>query len=167
MSVRKESSFWRVCVLGALNGLLCGKVAEVVYKIHLWYEVDHFNIPLNYLLRLSPLPFVLAFSFMTSSYLIHRYWLSRPKSLLILWQVIGFAAVSGFVVVMFLIKSSANFYRLPEFFMKWLVGIILVALVNLLYGLVIQLATKHYLQEKGARNDAAEQPINALSGLYR
>ena len=148
MSVRNGFSFWRVCVLGALNGLFYGEVAEIVHKTHLWYEVNRFDITLNYLLRLSPLPFVMALFFMTSSYLIHRYWLRHPKSLLILWQVVGFAAVGGFVLTMFVIRPSANLSRLPDLLMRWLVGLILVALVNLLYGLVIQLAANHYLQEK-------------------
>ena len=149
MRVRNGLSFWRVCVLGALNGFLYGEVAEIIHKIHNWYEVAAYSsdITLNYLLRLSPPPFVMAFFFMTSSYLIHRYWLSRPKSLLILWQVIGFAAVSGFVLVMFVIRPS-NLYRLPDLWMRWLIGIVLVALVNLVYGLVIELAARHYLQEE-------------------
>jgi hypothetical protein len=90
---------------------------------------------------------VMAFFFMTSSYLIHRYWLCRPKSLLILWQVIGFAGFCGFVFMTLVFRPS-NLYCLPDLWMRWLVGIILVALVNLVYGLVIELAARHYLQEE-------------------
>jgi hypothetical protein len=150
MSVRTVFSFWRIGALGALNGLLYGEVADIVYRIHLWYEVNRADITLTYLLRLSPLPVVIAFFFTTSSYLVHRYWLNRPKSLLILWQVIGFAGFSGFVLTMIVIRPSTNLYRLPDILMRWLVGLILVACVNLVYGLVIQLAAKHYLQEKRA-----------------
>ena len=148
MSVRNGLAFWRVCILGALNGLLYGELADIVYRIGIWYEVDSWDITLNYLLRLSPLPFVMAFFFMASSCLVHRYWLSRPESLLVLWQVIGFAAVNGFVFVMLIIKP-VHLSRW-DFLMRWFVGLILVAFVNLIYGLVIQLAARHYLHEKSS-----------------
>jgi hypothetical protein len=149
MRLRNGLSFWRVCVLGALNGLLYGEVAEIVYRIHLWYEVAGYrsDITLTYLLRLSPLPFVMAFFFMTSSYLVHRFWLSRLKSLLILWQVIGLAGFCGFVLMTFVFRPS-NLYRLPDLWMRWLIGMILVVFVNLVYGLVIELAARHYLQDE-------------------
>jgi hypothetical protein len=37
-----------------------------------------------------------------------------------------------------------------DILMRWLVGLILVGLVNLVYGLVIQLSANHYPQKKRA-----------------
>lgn len=96
-------SQFQISLLGALDGLVLGTVLETVRLIHAKKELSHelaqadaYQSGIGYLLEPTanaflPLLFVVALA--AISHLVHKYFVNRPKRLLLLWLVFGFLSV--------------------------------------------------------------------------
>lgn len=93
---------WRICLLGALNGLLVGLVLEQGKTIYLNYEMGRIATlyaqsewAVDFVVaRQEPLiPLVCTIIFAVIAYLVPRYFLDRPRALLLTWLVLGGVAL--------------------------------------------------------------------------
>lgn len=142
----------RVCALGAINGLFSGAAFGMLNDFYLRssaqprsYDVTVGN---SIILMAAPIPpnfggivfwCVLIFTFV--SYGMHRLWLKRQLSPLIMWQVIG---IVGFALLL-----AAGFARQESYWAslpRWTVLICLadVVIINFIFGVVVDAAANLY-----------------------
>ncbi len=105
MRVSRTQSWWRVCLLGAINGVLFGAIIELLREWYFAYEwrlmVKEFEQfgddppltgdPLHW----WAIPVLSTVAFAISSFLIHKFGANYLKFPLLLWQVIGVMAVTA------------------------------------------------------------------------
>lgn len=103
-----------VCLLGAVNGLLFGSVVEVLRRAYtptyLERDIRHaisttppgMNPPYYFscigdeaFVLASGIPLLCALIFAVVALLIHAFWDGRIRSVLLLWQAIGVASMTG------------------------------------------------------------------------
>lgn len=157
--------YWRPLILGAVNGVLVGATA---YRA-LWLFVEYKNqrsfqeqgnggdlMHATLAIKWYGLPVVGAVAFALSAYLIHRYFAHRLKSILLVWQTVGAASIMSGVLIAGAIalinqifgSVSFDYAHTVSWDLLWIVLSVFgfVALINLLYGTFIQIATKQYSQ---------------------
>jgi hypothetical protein len=141
--------------MGAINGLLFGGVAEAARQ--LYNEYEHRAIVAEFtrrgvdgwphtadMLRWQFIPAVCFVLFSVGSLLIHRYWVRRPKSLVLLWQVIGVACVTAF----FLVEAVTTQRGIQRLAFNWLFALALVLVTNTIYGAALKMIGAYYAQIK-------------------
>jgi hypothetical protein len=142
---------WRAFILGAINGLLFGGAAEVARELYFEYEYQmmveaHTRRGIYVwpqfvdLLRWHFIPSICLVVFSIGSFLIHRYWTSRPKSLLLLWQMIGVVCATASFIVEAAIEQRGS----SELVWRWLFCLVLVLVINSTYGAAIKMAAAYY-----------------------
>jgi hypothetical protein len=146
-------SQWRACLLGAIDGLLFGIVAEVINSTYITYKIENAwrTDPLLDLVDMhdpSFLPIVFTVLFAAVSWLLHHYWHKHPKSLFWLWQIIGLVAVTLFALLDLANRPYFNQHRLLELLMTWVVGLGLAFGINLIFGLLMPLTAAYYSREE-------------------
>jgi hypothetical protein len=101
---QKALSPWIICVGGAINGLLAGLIAEEARVRYLNYRmgeaahqyaqsawaVDFVDAHRDLLV-----PLVCIVTFAGVSYIVHRYFASRPQMLLFPWSILGAVALGA------------------------------------------------------------------------
>jgi FtsH-binding integral membrane protein len=155
MNLSRLFNQWRAFILGAINGLLFGGAAEVAREIYFEYEyrmmVESHERQGIYiwpqvidLLRWHFIPSICLVVFSVGSLLIHRYRQGRPKSLLLLWQLIGVVCATVSFIVEAAIEQRGN----SELVWKWLFCLALVLVINSIYGATIKMFASYYSQNK-------------------
>ena len=88
--------------VGAINGLLVGVIAEEARIRYLNYEMSqaareyaHSDWAVDFVdaYRRPLVPLICILSFALVSYLVHRYFVTRPQALLLFWVLLGAVAV--------------------------------------------------------------------------
>lgn len=122
-------AWWAACLLGAVDGLLIGLIAEglrLKYEAHqievLLREAEQRNLNMGYLLNPAmnlqiPIICLLAFTLITP--IVFRYLIRRPSLLLSLW--LGLGAIAG-ALGYFMATADPN---LLSFF--WTFGLVAIA----------------------------------------
>ena len=98
-----------ICVLGAIDGLLVGLVAEeirIIYVVHQMRQAmrtvalhNDFAADYFYPSREGFVPFVCIVTFAGISHLVFRYFMNRPQALLLLWLGLGaFTLWAGYFI---------------------------------------------------------------------
>jgi hypothetical protein len=139
----------RLCVLGALNGLLFGVAIEMLRVWRREVEIDSY---LAYQ-RANPngiiadfdqptfnvvTPLLCAIIFAGSCHVVHRFYKHRPRSVLLLWQVIGLVAATVCAVL-----NATNTF-LPEAFWGWVACLAVVVPINFIYGIILESSVHFY-----------------------
>jgi hypothetical protein len=148
MSLSKPNRFWRASLLGVINALIYSGVLFVAEKLsgyEGWPRVRWAWLSTAVLL-------VVCFSL--ASYLVHRIWLSRISSVVLLWLGVGIVAVCAWNVLWLSVayweKFTTNFtvvYREVTALNNPLFGLFSLALVvgtNLLFAGALKLASRQY-----------------------
>lgn len=145
---------WRACVLGAINGLLFGAVAEAARQISNRNDIEraltaakHDGISTPQIADMLhwhfiPLLFILLFTI--SSYVVHRTWHASPKLLLLFWEVIGVLPICLFILADLFIHMLSNQKFPLRTLQLWGLSLAIAIVVNFLYGVVIHLALSTY-----------------------
>ena len=154
MKPSNSADLLRALVLGAVSGLLFGVAFEMARKMWIAYEIRRAEIEFGELgmsppliadaLRWQVVPTLCIILFALVSLIVHRLWSNRRKSVFLIWQVVGAAAVtvSFLFVVAFVQRIDL------ELIGAWLFGLALASLINLIYGAVIILVVAQYSQGK-------------------
>ena len=158
MDLDSTPNLWRAALLGVINGLLAGWCASAA----LWLDLEARRreaqkltdivfefadpLPLSVLLALGGVAFTVA------SLAVHRALARRVRSVLLLWQCVGLAAVACGILAVLLVISVENIWSeyptsYGEFVSSsalrlYLAAFALVAALNLLFGSFIRLVTR-------------------------
>ncbi|PYS88563.1 MAG: hypothetical protein DMF64_20105 [Acidobacteria bacterium] len=143
-----ESCYWRTGLLGAFNALAYSGVLHLAEKLS-----DYQGWPRHWW-SIITITITLVVFFTLASYLVHRLWLNRIKSLFPLWLSIGVMAVAGWntlgLVLAYYEKYTSGFtvvynevtaLRNPMF---GLFSLVLLIGTNLIFAAVVSLAAKSY-----------------------
>lgn len=147
----------RVCTLGAINGLVFGIIASVAQDIYVTRLLnrtgDHLVADGSIIDMANPIPLsyglviiisMLAFAGVTQ--LFHKYW-KFSSSLLLLWVIIGIAATAVLMIGIRLIELFSLNHPELNHFSLWGILLVLVVVINFIYGLVIQTSTELYSRD--------------------
>jgi hypothetical protein len=153
-----KTNLWRAGILGAVNGLIVGPLAEIAlvrygeYKSRLAEEAAlRAGVPLITGITYSlynpyyrPLIFVLLFS--VASYLVHRFF--NTQRVFLLWQLIGILAVTWFAIFDFLERRVWDISVLQTSVVIWLICLGVMFMINLVYGSILHLSASHYSRNR-------------------
>jgi hypothetical protein len=154
----------RASTLGAINGLLLGSMAELSRQVYNGQrELERLAANGGSIIDVSDpikdMPIVVLVSsvvfFTIASLLVHRYLANRLKTPILIWQIVGVVAVIGaclMTLVIALIDAPVTHQTFWDIispaYKGWLFILGIVAVFNLIYGTIIQISLKHYLNNK-------------------
>lgn len=156
MKNRNFSSQIATCLLGFLNGLIFGVVAETTRSLFVQWIWEEYERPRllkvldgaypSSLMNLpdTTTPILCAIVFAAASHLIDRYWIHRSSSYLLFWQIVGVIAVT-IVVPLHTVTSNNSGDDLLNPLAKWIVALALVLPINLSYGIAVKKLSELFL----------------------
>ena len=164
--MRQENSFykWRASLLGAVNGLIYSLVLMQVLRFYNQSQrerdvelMERLNVTIQITydyVNWKVAIFGYIFLFAIASYVVHRYWAKRLKSLVAIWMAIGVTAIVGYNVIVLVVTWLEMWitgrdlpYGLATSPIDIRFGPISLALVmatSLVYAIIIQLSSTLY-----------------------
>lgn len=147
----------RTLILGLINGLIFGVVAEFV---RVWYAtikneemyqhaIEEFNgVPpsMTEPFAYVSVPLLCAVVFSLVSYTIHSYSKGDSRYILLTWQIVGVVALTITVLLTSMLKLTGWQENLISPFGKWLLWLPVVIVINFVYGIIIGTAVTLYSQ---------------------
>jgi hypothetical protein len=165
---------WLTFLLGTINGLIVGVIASLA----IYFYNEYWNWRLLYgdlagafsahfVQDVEPIMFIIVLclfisAFSVASYIIHRFWFNRVKSIMWLWQYVGVAAVVvGTLIILFveLLEYSSsgitmfsyhNFLSL-KFARFCLLALGCLAVINYIYASVLRACAVEYFQKANVK----------------
>ena len=167
---------WRGGLLGALNGLIVGGLAEFIHGVYGDYR-DRLTAAEFERLGMSPplmtdmlhwwsVPFTVAIALIIVALIVHRFFVTRLKSCLLIWEIIAFGGVilAGILWQLISLTGPPNgpfsiggdIRRLQSgstvtdlivsgsVLRSWLVLLILAMVVNLVYAALLRMSGTLY-----------------------
>gem|GEM_PF-6318016 len=160
--MKTNNVHWQDIVLGAINGLLFGAIAEFVRRIAKEYERDYDRQETARILAETgmsisttemviiywyALPLFFMIIFVIGSYLTHKFIFTNSTSIILKWQIIGCVSIAGVLIPM----ANADLLTVGSFtsgFQKTTIALLLIAIcLNFFYAVSLTLI-KEYLHRK-------------------
>jgi len=167
MNTHKWLSHRRSFLLGAINGLFSCAILAIIERITIHYaelqeQIDMQSGPVGYILQRQPFWNVTnclwhVILFIAASLLLHRYLSSRIKSVLLLWVCVGAAVITGWALTFLTVTILMEVSPLEKILKSMIYSssqrsafkfVAIVMSINVIYGTVVQMATKHYFREE-------------------
>jgi hypothetical protein len=168
MRSKNQVVTWQIYILGAINGLFFGLIAELVRQ---WNNshirlVNLENAIINGtevidtvdMLYWHSIPIVSVILLSIATTLVHYFFVNRAMPPIIIWQIIGLTTF-GEVILLSLCFTLTKSYSLDMLYSSLerfisnyskplLLLLVSIAFFNLIYGLIIELSSSYYHSNK-------------------